>query len=77
VVIDGKLVMDRGGMTTVDEAKLHRDANAAAERLREANAILRRRSHRLQPAVAAFCRSFSCRTYHVHRLACDPLPSSA
>jgi 5-methylthioadenosine/S-adenosylhomocysteine deaminase len=77
VMIDGKLVMDRGRMTNVDEAKLHRDANAAAARLREANAMLRRRSHRLQPAVAAFCRSFSCRTYHVHRLACDPLPSSA
>jgi 5-methylthioadenosine/S-adenosylhomocysteine deaminase len=77
VMIDGKLVMDHGRMTTVDETKLHRDANAAAERLCEANATLRRRSHRLQPAVAAFCRSFSCRTYHVHRLACDPLPSSA
>jgi 5-methylthioadenosine/S-adenosylhomocysteine deaminase len=64
-------------MTTVDEAKLRRDANAAAERLREANEKLRQRSHRLQPAVAAFCRSFACRTYHVHRLACDPLPSSA
>jgi 5-methylthioadenosine/S-adenosylhomocysteine deaminase len=77
VLIDGQLVMDRGRMTTVDEAKLHRDADAAAERLREANATLRQRSHRLQPAVAAFCRSFSCRTHHVHRLACDPLPSSA
>jgi 5-methylthioadenosine/S-adenosylhomocysteine deaminase len=77
VMIDGQLVMDRGRMTTIDEAKLHSEANAAAERLREANATLRRRSHRLQTAVAAFCRSFSCRTYHVHRLACDPLPSSA
>jgi 5-methylthioadenosine/S-adenosylhomocysteine deaminase len=77
VMIDGQLVMDRGRMTTIDEAKLHSEANAAAERLREANATLRRRSHRLQTAVAAFCHSFSCRTYHVHRLACDPLPSSA
>lgn len=77
VMIDGRLVMDRGRITTVDEAKLRRDANAAAERLREANAKLRQRSHRLQPAVAAFCRSFSCRAYPVHRLACDPLPSSA
>jgi 5-methylthioadenosine/S-adenosylhomocysteine deaminase len=77
VMIDGLLVMDRGRLTTVDEAKLRREANAAAERLREANTVLRKRSHRLQPAVAAFCRGFACRTYHVHRLACDPLPSSA
>jgi guanine deaminase len=77
VMIDGRLVMDHGRMTTVDEAKLRREANAAAERLHEANMKLRERSHRLEPAVAAFCRSFACRSYHVHRLACDLLPSSA
>ncbi len=77
VMIDGLLVMNRGRMTTVDEVKLRREANAAAERLREANAASRERSRRLEPAVAAFCRSFACRPYHVHRLACDPLPSSA
>jgi 5-methylthioadenosine/S-adenosylhomocysteine deaminase len=77
VMVDGRLVMDRGRMTTVDEAKLRCEANAAAERLREANAASRERSRRLAPAVAALCRSFACRPYHVHRLACDPLPSSA
>jgi 5-methylthioadenosine/S-adenosylhomocysteine deaminase len=77
VMVDGRLVMDRGRITAIDEAKLRREANAAAERLREANAASRERSRRLAPAVAAFCRSFACRPYHVHRLACDPLPSSA
>jgi 5-methylthioadenosine/S-adenosylhomocysteine deaminase len=70
VMVGGRLVLDRGRITTLDEAKLRRDATEAAARLYAANAPLRERSHRLQPAVAAFCRSFGCTPYHVHRLAC-------
>ena len=77
VMIDGTLVLDRGRITTIDEAKLRRDAQAAAERLYAASASLRGMSHRLQPAVGQFCSSFACRSYHVGRLACDPMPPPA
>ena len=33
VMIDGRMVLDHGQITTLDEAKLRRDANAAADRL--------------------------------------------
>lgn len=71
VMIAGRMVMDHGRITTLDEAKLRRDAAAAAERLFGANVEMRARSRRLEPAVAAFCRGFGCRPYHVDRLACD------
>jgi len=71
VMIAGRMVMEHGRITTLDEAKLRRDASAAAERLFSANAEMRARARRLEPAVAAFCKSFGCRPYHVDRLACD------
>lgn len=72
VMVGGRLVLDRGRVTTLDEARLRHDAAEAAARLYAANAPLRKRSHRLQAAVAAFCRGFGCTEYHVHRLACAP-----
>jgi len=76
-MIDGQLVMDRDGMTTIDEAKLHSEANAAAERLREAMRRCGAARIACSPQSLPSAGSFACRTYHVHRLACDPLPSSA
>ncbi len=73
VMIGGRLVLDHGRITTLDEAKLRRDATAAAQRLFSLNTPLRDASRRLQPLVAQFCRSFACQAYHVHRLACDPV----
>lgn len=72
VMIAGRMVLERGRMTTVDEPRLRRDAQAAANRLYEANRPGRDRSARLQPAVARFCAGFGCQPYHVHRLACAP-----
>ncbi len=75
VVIGGRLVLDRGRLTTIDEAKLRRDANGAAARLSAANAPLRERARVLQPHVGWFCRSMACQPYPVNRLACEPVPS--
>jgi 5-methylthioadenosine/S-adenosylhomocysteine deaminase len=74
VMIGGRLVLDHGRITTLDEAKLRRDATAAAERLFAVNAPLRDKLRRFQPATGRFCRSFACQPYHVHRLACEPEP---
>ena len=71
VMIGGRWVMERGNLTTIDEAKLRRDANAAAARLFEANAEARSLARRLQPAVGTFCRSLACHPYSVRRIACE------
>jgi len=69
VMIGGRLVLDRGRLTTIDESKLRRDAGAAAERLYTANAATRAFAKELQPFVGAFCHGLACESYHVHRLA--------
>jgi 5-methylthioadenosine/S-adenosylhomocysteine deaminase len=69
VMIGGRLVLDHGRLTTIDERKLRRDAGAAAERLYAANAATRAFAKELQPFVGAFCRGLACEPYHVHRLA--------
>ena len=72
-MIAGRMVLQHGRMTSVDEPRLRRDAQAAATRLNEANRPGRERAKRLQPAVARFCAGFGCQPYHVHRLACAAL----
>jgi guanine deaminase len=68
VMIGGRMVLDHGRLTTVDEAKLRRDATAAAARLFTANEQMRQLSRQLQPFVGQFCKALSCEPYHVHRL---------
>ena len=69
VMIGGRLVLDRGRLTGIDEKKLRRDAGAAAERLYAAHAATRAFAHQLQPFVGKFCHGLACEPYHVHRLA--------
>jgi guanine deaminase len=74
VMIAGRMVLDHGKLTTVDEKKLRRDAAAAAERLFTANAPMRAFAKDLQSIVGHFCHNLACEHYHVHRLG---LPSEA
>jgi guanine deaminase len=69
VMIGGRMVLDRGRLTTVDEKKLRQDAAAAAERLFAANTATRTFARELQPVVGQFCHRLACEPYHVHRLA--------
>src|SRR6516164_6803594 len=69
VMIGGRLVLDHGRLTTIDEKKLRRDAGAAAERLYAANAATRAFAGQLQAFVGEFCHGLACAPYHVHRLA--------
>jgi guanine deaminase len=72
VMIGGRMVLDRGRLTTIDEAKLKADAERAVERLLgAANVELRERAGRLAPAVAAHCRDLMRADYAVGRLAID------
>ena len=54
VLVGGRLVVDGGRVTTVDEAELRRQAQAAAERLDELNAAGRPLAQALRPWVSAF-----------------------
>ena len=69
VMIGGRVVLDHGRLTTVDEKKLRRDAVAAAERLFAANTATRSFAGQLQAFVGEFCHGLACEPYHVHRLA--------
>ena len=69
VMIGGRMVLDHGRLTTIDEKKLRADATAAAERLYAVNATTRSFATELRPFVGAFCHRLACETYHVHGLA--------
>jgi guanine deaminase len=71
VMIGGRLVLDHGRLTTIDEAALRRDAQAAAERLAMPNEPMRLFSLKLQDIVGTFCRALSCQPFHMHRQAWD------
>lgn len=55
VLIGGRLVLERGRMLTVDEAKLRADAEAAVARLNEANAANLELARAMEDVVGAFC----------------------
>jgi 5-methylthioadenosine/S-adenosylhomocysteine deaminase len=69
VMIGGRMMLDHGRLTTIDEKKLRRDACAAAERLFAANTPMRSFARELQAFVGNYCHRLACEPYHVHRLA--------
>ena len=68
VMIDGRVVLDRGRLVTVDEGKVRVAAEAAAARLREANAGLREAARALEPFVGAFCLALAREPYPIARV---------
>ena len=67
VMIGGCMVLEARRMTTVDEAKLARDAEAAAQRLAAVNADRRAMMERLEGAVGRYAVEWSREDYHVER----------
>lgn len=65
VMIGGRLVLERGRMVTVDEAKLRVQAEEARARLASANADALTAARLLQPHVGAFCIAMASRPYEV------------
>jgi 5-methylthioadenosine/S-adenosylhomocysteine deaminase len=55
VMIDGRLVVDEGRVTTVDVARLAAQAGAAVERLRESRTAAREVVDRLTPVIGQVC----------------------
>lgn len=65
VMIGGRMVLERGRMLTVDEARLRAKAEEARARLAHANADALAAARALQPHVGAFCIAMASRPYEV------------
>ena len=59
VLVGGRIVVRGGQLLTVDEAAIHKKAQAAADRLREVNRAEWALEHRLAPIVGQVCRSLA------------------
>ena len=74
VMIGGRMVLDCGTITTVDETKIFEQARAAAARLAEANQDIKAFSDALADVIGAYCVGLVQEPYHVHRHArCTPI----
>lgn len=69
VVVDGRIVVENGRVTTVDEGHLRAQAQEAAERIRAGNAAARLLAERLTPYLAAACSAAVAEPFPVNRYA--------
>jgi len=75
VLVDGRVVLERGRVTTVDEDKIYARAQEAADRHRERAAEAWALAGRLAPYVAAACRGAVTAPLPINRFAA-PTPTS-
>jgi guanine deaminase len=69
VLVDGRVVLERGRVTTVDEARIYARAQEAADRQRERAAEAWALAGRLAPYVAAACRGAVATPLPINRFA--------
>ena len=69
VMVDGRVVMERGRVTTVDEDKIYARVQEAADRQRERSAQAWLLASRLAPHVAAACRAAVATPLSIDRFA--------
>src|SRR5204863_9078160 len=72
VLVDGRVVVERGRVTTVDEAGIYARAQEAADRQHRASAESRALAGRLAPFVAAACRAAVATPLPFDRYAAPP-----
>jgi 5-methylthioadenosine/S-adenosylhomocysteine deaminase len=75
VLVDGRVVLDQGRVTTVDETRIYARAQEAADRHRERAADAWALAGRLAPYVAAACRGAVTMPLPINRFAA-PTPAS-
>jgi guanine deaminase len=75
VIVDGRVVVAGGRVTTVDESRLRARAAEAAEAFRGRNGEAWALAGRLMPHVGAACRAAAARPYPVDRFA-GPVPAA-
>jgi guanine deaminase len=69
VLVDGRVVVEDGRVTTVDEDRLRSQAQQAAERIRGGNAGARLLAEQLNPYLAAACSAAVAEPFPVNRYA--------
>jgi len=69
VMIGGRMILDDGRITTVDEEKVRLRVEAAVERLKGANAERVAFAAKLEDAIGMFCIGLCRSSYHVQRYA--------
>jgi guanine deaminase len=67
VMIGGRLVLDRGRLTTIDLPRIRAQAEEAVVRLAAANAEQRALAEKLEPYVGQYCGGLAARPHPVHR----------
>jgi 5-methylthioadenosine/S-adenosylhomocysteine deaminase len=70
VMVGGRMVLDQGRLTTIDVDGLIARAEAAMERVWEANGKALQLALRLEEVIGTFCVGLAQSPYHVHRY-CD------
>ncbi len=70
VMIGGRMILDRGQLTTIDVDRLVARAEAAMERVWDTNGKALEVALRLEEVIGTFCVGLSQSPYHVHRY-CD------
>ncbi|HYB43730.1 MAG TPA: amidohydrolase [Candidatus Methylomirabilis sp.] len=76
VLVDGRIVVERGRVTSVDEDRIYARAQAAAERQRGQSAQARALAGQLAPYVAAACRAAVATPLPINRYAASIPPAS-
>jgi guanine deaminase len=74
VLVDGRVVVEGGRVTTVDETRIYARAQAAADRQRESSGEARALAGRLAPYVAAACRAAVAPLLAIDRYAAPARP---
>lgn len=75
VLVDGRVIVDRGRVVTIDEDRLYRQVQEAAERHRERTTQDWALAEELTPYLAQACRAAVARPYPVNRYA-SPIAGS-
>jgi guanine deaminase len=75
VMVGGRIIVENRRLVALDTARLAAEAEAAVERLREANAPARAFAERLAPLVAGFCRGLAEEPYPPTRPVCRHVPA--
>lgn len=75
VIVDGRVVLDHGRVTGVDESRIYAQAQDAADRQKTRSAQAWALARELAPHVAAACRAAVAAPYPVNRYAA-PIPAA-
>jgi guanine deaminase len=75
VLVDGRVVVEGGRVTTVDETRIYARAQEAADRQRARGASAWALAERLAPYVAAACRGAVAAPLPINRFAAPPPPA--